>query len=223
MDSKRYFIGRDPSRNQIVIDDPTVTSRHAVLQTEDGRTFDLMNISSTGKVFILEDGQKKEIKHKAVVREDWVSIGAYETDVAELINQADNAFHVFISYSRRDVDRARTIGDFLTNYGLRVWRDNLLEIAKPFDDQLQDRINSTRCVLVLWSTESVKSDWVKAEANLAFKRHVLVPVFIEEGVEPPLLFQQIHGQFVTKWDTEEEIRELGDLARKIDSFLQIAR
>ena len=190
----------------------------------DDDAFVLINTSGTGKVFILkEDGQKEEIKHANVARTDRVSIGDYETVVAELIAKVKNATEVFISYSHHDTKRAQKIGDFLSRHGLRVWRDHRLEVARPYDDQIEAQLKSARCIVVLWSTESVKSSWVKAEAQFAHDRRVLVPVFIENEVEVPLLYRRIQGAFVTNWGTNEVDDQLAHLAKKIDSFLRISR
>jgi hypothetical protein len=53
--------------------------------------------------------------------------------------------------------------------------------------------------MVLWSKQSVTSDWVVEEAEEGRKRHILVPVFIED-VLPPMGFRRIQAADLIDWD-----------------------
>jgi hypothetical protein len=129
--------------------------------------------------------------------------------------------HVFISYSRQDRDRSRIIAQFLSDRSLRVWWDDQLQVARPFDEQLEQQIKQARSVIVLWSEHSIKSQWVRAEAGLALDRNVLIPVFID-NVEAPLLFRQIQGHFATAWNDSAALRDqLTELGRHVAGFLRL--
>ncbi len=219
---KRYAIGRSPA-SDIVLDDPSVSARHAFLVTGDDVTFELIDVGSSNGVFLLRDGQYAAIRFERVGLADQIAIGTVKASVAELLAQVGVHPEVFVSYSREDADRSRTIADYLSNHGLRVWRDNQLKIAKAYDEQLEEQLKAAKSILVLWSQHSVKSQWVRAEAGVGLDRGVLIPTFIEP-VEPPLLFRSIQAHFVTDWDSEERLQaQLAELAQKIDVFLGITR
>ena len=78
-------------------------------------------------------------------------------------------YDIFISYSHRDAKAAEELQAKLEKHGLKVWRDPRLDEAagKPFPDSIEKALRASRRAVVLWSTNSVKSVWVKAEAELA--------------------------------------------------------
>ncbi len=83
---------------------------------------------------------------------------------------------------------------------------------------IEDAINAARCVVVLWSEESIKSDWVKEEAAIALERGILVPAKIDP-ISPPLGFGRIQAADLTDWKVEAS--NLGFIAL-IDSITTIA-
>ena len=86
---------------------------------------------------------------------------------------------VFLSYSSRDRERARNVAEELRTHELSVWWDRELLAGKAFDQSIQAELDAARCVVVLWSSESVGSTWVRAEASRAQERGILVPALIE--------------------------------------------
>ena len=48
---------------------------------------------------------------------------------------------------------------------------------------------------------------------------MLVPVFIDR-VEPPLLFRQIQGHFITEWGSAELAEQMSALAAKLTIMLR---
>jgi hypothetical protein len=61
-------------------------------------------------------------------------------------------------------------------------------------------------VVVLWSRTSAASDWVKDEAADAAKRHILIPVLIED-IPIPLGFRRIQTLNLTRWDGKASDRQ----------------
>ncbi len=51
--------------------------------------------------------------------------------------------------------------------GIAVWRDDKLPAHRAYADVIEERLKSARAVVVLWSAETVKSQWVRAEADVA--------------------------------------------------------
>jgi len=54
-------------------------------------------------------------------------------------------------------------------------------------------------VVVLWSSKSVNSDWVRAEAGEGLERDILISIAIEQNVRPPLRFRNIHNEPLIDW------------------------
>lgn len=74
---------------------------------------------------------------------------------------------VFISYQKHDIDLAVRVVRLLTNAGLTVWWDDDLTPRGSWDRIIEREISSADHVLVLWTPNSVQSEWVRIEANYA--------------------------------------------------------
>jgi len=98
---------------------------------------------------------------------------------------------IFISYARLDADTAREIALELERIGYEVWWDVRLVAGSTYRQDLASYIDSAARVLVIWSPNSVVSDFVIDEASLALKQGKLVPISIQNA-KPPLGFGQLH-------------------------------
>lgn len=88
---------------------------------------------------------------------------------------------IFISYSNPDVEMALLWEGLLTQCGYEVARDdNFLEAGDDLPDAIKKEIKSSDHVIVLWSRSSVESEWVRAEAHLAYKLKKFRPFIIDE-------------------------------------------
>ena len=74
---------------------------------------------------------------------------------------------VFVSYARPDEPQAKRVADALLALGYRVWRDDELPAHRAYADVIEERLKSAKAVVVLWSAEAAKSQWVRAEADAA--------------------------------------------------------
>src|SRR5947208_1212122 len=107
--------------------------------------------------------------------------------------------HVFISYARSDEDVAKQIADGLREAGYEVWRDDELPAHRSYADVIEERIKGASAVVVLWSAEAAKSQWVRAEADTARAAMTLVQVTLD-GTLPPMPFNQIQCADLKGWD-----------------------
>jgi TIR domain/PASTA domain len=105
---------------------------------------------------------------------------------------------IFISYASPDRERARLLADGLEHQGWSVWWDREIQPGSAFDDAIEEALNAARCVIVLWSNASVRSDWVKAEAAEAAEKRILVPALIDK-VKIPLQFRRFQAADLTTW------------------------
>src|SRR4051794_12305986 len=74
---------------------------------------------------------------------------------------------IFISYKKEEREVAALLATRLTEAGYDVWWDDALLAGERFEDEISTVLDESRMVVVLWSAQSVKSDWVKAEAESA--------------------------------------------------------
>ena len=107
--------------------------------------------------------------------------------------------HVFISYARSDEDLAADIADGLREAGYEVWRDDELPAHRAYAEVIEERIKGASAVVVLWSAEACKSQWVRAEADTARSSLTLVQATLD-GTIPPLPFNQIQCADLKGWD-----------------------
>ena len=107
---------------------------------------------------------------------------------------------VFISYSRLDRPAAEAIAKVLESQGLTVWWDRKIGAGETFDKSIERQLETAKCVIVLWSSSSVESEWVKNEAATAVERGVLIPVSIE-AVRLPLEFRRRQTVDLSSWNS----------------------
>src|SRR5689334_13570255 len=106
--------------------------------------------------------------------------------------------HVFVSYARSDEDLAADIADGLREAGYEVWRDDELPAHRSYAEVIEERIKGASAVVVLWSADACKSQWVRAEADTARSALTLVQASLD-GTIPPLPFNQIQCADLRKW------------------------
>lgn len=118
--------------------------------------------------------------------------------------------HIFLSYSREDVDKAKQLAQALEQSGLAVWWDRTISPGETFDKVIESALADSSWVIVLWSVSSIESNWVKAEAEEALRRDNLIPILIED-VRPPLAFRRLEAAELQNWDGDPEDHEFHQL------------
>jgi len=104
---------------------------------------------------------------------------------------------VFISYSRKDRERCNAIREALGQLDVNVWSDVGIGAGSAFDREIERQIEDARALLVLWSKDSVESDWVRNEARTGKVRDRLVAVQIDQ-CELPLEFHSIQAELLSE-------------------------
>ena len=110
---------------------------------------------------------------------------------------------IFISYARGTADQALRVAEALRASGYDVWRDDQLPAHRAYADVIEERLKAARAVVVLWSSEAVKSQWVRAEADLARQAGTLVQLRVD-GTVLPLPFNQIECADLAAWTGDPE-------------------
>ena len=105
---------------------------------------------------------------------------------------------VFVSYARADEVHADRVAVALGAAGYDVWRDDQLPAHRAYADVIEEHLKSAGAVVVLWSSESTKSQWVRAEADTARAAGTLVQATVDGSI-PPLPFNQIQCANLNGW------------------------
>jgi hypothetical protein len=111
-------------------------------------------------------------------------------------------YDVFVSYSRRDADKVSPLVAYLRTQW-RVFLDTQsLTIGEEFPEELEQAARASRCLVVCWSSTSVKSPWVFREAMIGREQETLVPVLLE-GIPAesiPFEFRATNAAVLHDWD-----------------------
>ena len=121
---------------------------------------------------------------------------------------------VFLSYAHADQTRATALVRALEAHGLDVWWDALIEGGALFADSIEAALHRCDSVVVLWSRQSVGSDWVRDEAAVGREQRKLVPLSLD-GVDPPLGFGQYHAINFSAWRGDADGAEMHALLRAL--------
>nr|WP_298929920.1 TIR domain-containing protein [uncultured Erythrobacter sp.] len=123
---------------------------------------------------------------------------------------------VFLSYSRDDQPLARKVLDLLTQAGISVWWDAMLEGGERFHEVTEFNLENSAAVVVLWSEISTKSHWVHDEATRGRDRGCLIPVSID-GTLPPLGFRQFQWIDISKGNWTRDDPDIQKLVRAVEA------
>ena len=121
---------------------------------------------------------------------------------------------IFLSYAHTDKARAQRLASALEQSGYTVWWDAMIEGGSRFARSIDDALAKADAVVVLWSKNSIESDWVRDEASDARDRHRLVPVSID-GSHPPLGFRQFQIIDLSKWRGRPDAPQMEAVRRAI--------
>jgi hypothetical protein len=86
---------------------------------------------------------------------------------------------VFISYSQQAREITTILADRLQSRGLDVWWDTALTNGQRFDDVIRQQLEDADAVVVIWTPDSVKSQYVLMEAGIAYAWEKLITVRVE--------------------------------------------
>ena len=130
---------------------------------------------------------------------------------------------IFISYANEDRDTAAQLAAHLESAGWSVWWDRRIPAGRTWRVVLAEALVDTRCMIVLWSENSVESPWVAEEAEEARRLgKTLVPVLIRR-VEPPIGFRTIQAANLTRWNGSADDAAILQLVADLKSLIGTPR
>jgi TolB-like protein len=110
---------------------------------------------------------------------------------------------VFISYAHSTDTDAGIVAQALRALGYIVWRDDDLPSHRAYADVIDDQLRWAQAVVVIWSADAVKSQWVRSEANRAREADKLVQLRVDPSTLP-MPFDQIQCADLTGWSGDLE-------------------
>jgi adenylate cyclase len=105
---------------------------------------------------------------------------------------------VFISYARSTAAQAQQVAEGLRALGYGVWRDDEIPAHRAYADVIEERLRAAKAVVVIWSAEAAKSEWVRSEAERARTDQKLVQLTLD-GARLPMPFDQIQCADLSGW------------------------
>lgn len=115
--------------------------------------------------------------------------------------EASRGTTVFFSYSRADRDEAIPIIEMLERAGYSVWWDGVLGAGVQYVEITEQALETADAVVVLWSRNSIGSNWVRDEAMVGREQQCLIPITLD-GSPPPLGFRQFQVLDFSGWNKD---------------------
>ena len=137
--------------------------------------------------------------------------------ILEIIEMIDNnnSTSIFLSHSSKDKFFVRTLAGYLREYGIKVWLDEAeINIGDSLTEKIGEAIEVTDYVGVVLSHNSINSEWVQRELQIALhkelkgKKVVVLPILIETVEIPPFLKDKLYADFTTPERFKSELTKL---------------
>jgi membrane-associated phospholipid phosphatase len=125
---------------------------------------------------------------------------------------------IFVSYAREDRECAKQLVELLEGEGFDIFWDRELFPGPSFRQVIAAELAAAKCVITLWSTTSVASDWVIDEAEQGQRRRILLSVRIDD-VDPPLGLRQGQAADLRAWTGRRHEVEVELLIRGIRNLV----
>ena len=127
---------------------------------------------------------------------------------------------VFLSYARPDRRWAESLASIMKAQGWSVWWDSEIRAGEFWEDDIENALKHSKCVVVLWSRHSAESHWVRAEAESALERKVLVPARLDD-TKTPFGFATIQTADLSAWSGTGPDVGVGELLRGVAALLKV--
>ncbi|CAI4029808.1 Toll/interleukin-1 receptor domain-containing protein [Nitrospira tepida] len=126
---------------------------------------------------------------------------------------------IFISYSSKDRPWVEQFAKTLGTYGWSVWWDRNIPTGGSFHAVIRQELKAAKCAIIVWSEQSVDSEWVQAEAGEAKRQEKYLPIKIDES-EIPLGFTQRTYQSLVSWEAGADHPGFSQLLKDIERLVK---
>ena len=134
--------------------------------------------------------------------------------------QKESYHGVFLSHTSKDKPFVRKLKEDLESHGVEeIWIDEAeIQIGDSLTKKIEEGLEKTKFICVVLSPESIESNWVQKELEVAMTREitsgevVVLPIIIETCDLPPFLSGKLYGDCTTpdKYDST-----IGKLLRRL--------
>ena len=136
----------------------------------------------------------------------------------------EQVYEIFISYSRKDRTLAKKLLKALEARGWSIFLDeHAIAPGERWDSKLEFMLDKALCVLVLWTSHSYESEWVRNEASEAIKSDTYFPVLLGGAEQPPLEFRKRQDFQLGDWKGDLETEKFKALLTQLDHFIEERR
>ncbi|UCV21453.1 TIR domain-containing protein [Ferribacterium limneticum] len=125
---------------------------------------------------------------------------------------------IFISYSREDEARIMPLVSAFEAQGWSVFWDRRIPTGETWRTYIGSALRDARCIVVVWSKDSVESQWVAEEADDGRVRKILLPVMLDP-VQPPRGFREIQAADISDWPGDAHSRSFAALLADLHRML----
>jgi hypothetical protein len=128
---------------------------------------------------------------------------------------------IFISYSSSDADFAHRLADAFGEEGWSVWWDRQIPPGMDYARVIEAAIDEARCIVVLWSEQSIQSRWVATEAAAAADRDIIITTIIDDTPNEalPFEFRRLQAVRLSDWRGGQAHEGYTRVAARIRSIL----
>jgi hypothetical protein len=129
--------------------------------------------------------------------------------------------YVFLSYSFKDIHRARRLRDALHYYGWASWPNDTLTPGLPaWKKAMHERLDQAVCVVVILSKDTLLSNWVAKTLRYAITHDIPVLPVLMDGEPGHRLLIDLDGDswFDLRWSRNfrAEMAELSEAIKRCD-------
>ncbi|WP_053078813.1 toll/interleukin-1 receptor domain-containing protein [Bacillus wiedmannii] len=122
---------------------------------------------------------------------------------------------IFLSHNSKDKEFVRRLANRLESYGVKVWVDEAeIKVGESLIKKIEMGINEMEYLGVILSQNSIKSDWVNREVDMAMngeiqgKKVKVLPLLYKKCEIPGFLSGKFYADFTTKKKFEEAFIKL---------------
>ena len=125
---------------------------------------------------------------------------------------------IFLSYTQADREIAALVVARLRTEGWTVFWDQDIPAMQIWEEVIEREAKTAGCLVVLWSENSGKSDWVREEVHVARKRDVLLVACLDSS-DPPFGYATLQVSRLAGWDGVKDSSGIQHLIRGIATLI----
>lgn len=127
---------------------------------------------------------------------------------------------IFISYAHENRAMAEKLATWFENHMLQVWWDPAIKPQDYIRLEIEQKLRTSICVIVLWCQEATRSRYVIDEASRALEDGKLIQVTVD-GAKPPLGFGGSVERIIEVGDANANMHDpaFNELTRAVRRYL----